>query len=225
MEKRRASVVLPVEECKAGLRKSIRRIEALVLIVGLFWPAALRAGASEIDSSAVNVERMPVVAPSLQAATSDSTQIDSSRVSRGFQEVSAGSMEDIGTGKRIVDKLISGATVSFIGGFAGVVLEGPFGSGYSGYSARTAAVFGAALGVSKADPHDRLIMSLGGSVLGLGIALKSQGMPWPSFFVGPVAFATLASELWRKPPASRRFSVGLVPAPKRGLSAVATLRF
>ena len=123
MEKCSASVGLLVEECKAGLRRFIRRIAALVLMVGLCWPAAVRAEvvleASEIDSSAVNVERVPVVAPSPKSKASDSTQVDSSHASRGLQEVSAGSMDDIGTGKRIADKLISGATVGFVVGSRG----------------------------------------------------------------------------------------------------------
>ena len=43
-------------------------------------------------------------------------------------------------------------------------------------------------------------------------------------YVGPV-ISLIASELWRKPPQDRRVSVGLVPNPKGGLSAVDTLRF
>ena len=63
--------------------------------------------------------------------------------------------------------------------------------------------------------------------LGAGIWLtaNSDGELWPSIFVGPVAFATMMSELSRKPPQARRFSVGLVPNSNGHLSAVATLRF
>ena len=44
-------------------------------------------------------------------------------------------------------------------------------------------------------------------------------------YVGPIIGSLYASELWRKPPQDRRVSVGIVPNPKGGLSAVATLRF
>ena len=43
MEKRTASVVLILEECEAGLRRFMGHIAALILMVGLCWPAAVRA--------------------------------------------------------------------------------------------------------------------------------------------------------------------------------------
>ena len=117
MGKRTASVVLILEECEAGLGRFMGCIMAIVLIMGLCGPVAVRAEvvleASEIDSSTVEVERVPVAASSLKAGTSDSTQVDSSRASRGFQEVSAGSMDDIGKGGR--------AMHSFLG-FLGTVI-------------------------------------------------------------------------------------------------------
>lgn len=88
---------------------------------------------------------------------------------------------------------------------------------------------GSAVGVSKVDPHNRFIMSLGGSVVGLigsiGLTGVSGGALWPSLFVGPAVGATVMSELWRKPPEARRLSVGLVPNFTGHLSAIATLRF
>ena len=88
---------------------------------------------------------------------------------------------------------------------------------------------GSAVGVSKVDPHDRFIISLGGSVVGLiggiGLTYVSGGALWPSLFVSPAVGATVMSELWGKPPEARRFSVDLIPNPKKGLSAIATLRF
>ena len=105
-----------------------------------------------------------------------------------------------------------------------------------GYPAGTA-IGVTAIDVDTSDPHDRSIksfikslgVSLGGSTVGLiggfGLALVNPDVLWPSLFVGPIVGATLASEWWRKPLASRRISVGLMPNPRGRLSAVATLRF
>ena len=61
MEKRTASVVLILEECEAGLRRFMGHIAALVLMVGLCWPAAVRAEvvleAGKIDSSTLKSRR------------------------------------------------------------------------------------------------------------------------------------------------------------------------
>ena len=104
---------------------------------------------------------------------------------------------------------------------------------------------GTAVGVSRADPHDLFGASLIGSVVGLigGIWLVSASeseLLFPSLLIGPIVGATLASEWSRSlnpsgkklplfmnlvPDLRGRFSVGLVPAPKGGLSAIATLRF
>ena len=93
-------------------------------------------------------------------------------------------------------------------------------------------MFGAVIGVSLVDRQDNLRITLGhslaGSVVGLlggiGLTAASKGTLWPSLFVGPVAMATAWSERSRKPPESRRVSVGLMSEPY-GLSAIATLRF
>ena len=56
--------------------------------------------------------------------------------------------------------------------------------------------------------------------------LRDRGSGW--LYVGCRSyrrFDVIASELWRKPLASRRISVGLMPNPRGRLSAVATLRF
>ena len=107
---------------------------------------------------------------------------------------------------------------------------------------------GTAAGVSWVDPQDNFLVTLGGSALmGVGVPVTmaliiEQASPrWEargtlktlSAMLAPVVGATIASELWRRPssaklhlkPAARRVSVGLVPNPKGGLSAVATLRF
>ncbi len=222
-----------------------KRIAALVLIVGLCWPAAVRAEVSEIDSSAVEAERVPVVAPSSKAVVSDNTQVDLSRASRGFQEVGAGSGGDIGTGKRITNKLVAGTFVGGVGAVVGGIVGYSSGIGdcsddpddLCGLDALVTGLFvgsigymvGAAIGVSRSDSRDRFISSLGGSVVGfigsIGLTIVSKGVLWPSLFIGPPAMATYWSEKSRKPPAARRVSVDLLPNPKGGLSAVATLRF
>ena len=111
--------------------------------------------------------------------------------------------------------------------------------GSCGYS------IGTAVGVSRADPHDLFGASLIGSVVGFigGIWLVSASeseLLFPSLFIGPIVGATLASEWSRSlnpsnkklplfmnlvPDPRGRVSVGLVPNPKGGLSAIATLRF
>ena len=95
---------------------------------------------------------------------------------------------------------------------------------------------GVGIGTSLWDRHDyyrSLVFSTGGSFLGAGIGLALIPIdPWrnPIGAVGLVMIiqpmtATLASELFRKPPASDRFSVGLMPDARGNWSARATLRF
>ena len=95
---------------------------------------------------------------------------------------------------------------------------------------------GVGLGTSLLDRHDyyrSLVFSIGGSFLGAGIGLALIPIdPWrnPIGTIGRIMIiqpimATLASELFRKPPESDRFSVGLVPDARGNGSARATLRF
>ena len=104
---------------------------------------------------------------------------------------------------------------------------------------------GTAVGVSAVDPQDNFLITLAGSALaGVGVPAAilfmtannendSDAMLIWSALLGPVVGATIASERWRKPlsaklhlkPEARRVSVGLVPNPKGGLSAIATMRF
>ena len=106
-------------------------------------------------------------------------------------------------------------------------------------------IVGTATGVSWVDAQDDFFVTLAGSVLGLGVPVgaidvisaktgwKLETLAGLSAFLGPIVGATIASERWRKPlsvktqlkPEVRRISVGLVPAPKGGLSAIATIRF
>ncbi len=89
------------------------------------------------------------------------------------------------------------------------------------------------LGVSLADPHDSLPMTLLGSAIPLlaGIPLVKYGsesikkLGVTTMLVGPFISSLIASELWRQPPQTRRVSFALAPTPNGGLSAVATLRF
>ena len=106
-------------------------------------------------------------------------------------------------------------------------------------------IVGTAVGVSRVDPLDNFLITLAGSALvGAGVPYAIALTEWAeseggesllilSGLLGPIVGATIASEVWRKPlsaklhlkPEARRVSVGLVPDPKGGLSAVATLRF
>lgn len=145
--------------------------------------------------------------------------------------------DDMGVGKRIARKLFFGAFAGGISAYLGGAIGGRFESCEEDCGFYEAAMTGAAigciagtaLGVSRSDPHDQFVPSLLGSLLGFGTGIwltsASYGELWPSLFVGPIAFATVMSELSRKPPEARRFSVDLVPNPKKELSAVATLRF
>ena len=155
---------------------------------------------------------------------------------------------------RIVKKLAAGVLGGVAGGLTGAAIARsmerrsrsepePGTDPSSGYALGTlianikgfciGGMFGAVIGVSLVDRQDNFRITLGhslaGSVVGLlggiGLTAASKGTLWPSLFVGPAAMATAWSERWRKPPESRRVSVGLVPNPKGGLSAIATLRF
>ena len=89
-------------------------------------------------------------------------------------------------------------------------------------------LIGVALSVNWVDSHDRFIGTLGGTLIGgaTGIALTNTTEDlWPSILIGPIIGATIMSELTRKPPEARRFSLGLAPNSDGKLSAIATLRF
>ncbi len=87
---------------------------------------------------------------------------------------------------------------------------------------------GAAVGVSRLDPHDRFISAMAGSAAGLipGIYLtRAEGILWPTLFAAPIVTATMMSEWSRDPPEDAGISLRLSPTPGRGISAVAALRF
>ena len=188
------------------------------------------------------IQRLTLVRAPSPEAEQDGVQIDASRADGSLEgtldklSVRTDGME---VGKRIAVKLIFG---SFLGGASGLGLGnaldsdctgcldlgGVFGF-FIGYTA------GTAVGVSLVDSHDKFIVSLLGSMVGVAggyrLSVKAEDF-WP-FVVSSSVMATLASELSRTdylPPIfmsrkPRLFSVGLVPSPKGHLSAVATLRF
>ena len=94
---------------------------------------------------------------------------------------------------------------------------------------------GVGIGTSLFDRHDyyrSLVFSIGGSFLGvvIGAALIpiDPWVPMNGIFMQLISqpiTATFASELFRKPPESARFSVGLMPDARGNWSARATLRF
>ena len=142
-------------------------------------------------------------------------------------------------GERIAAKLSRGFVGGILSGFVGLWAGGRPASGseealllwkggrealWTGY------IFGTAFGVSTKEPSDQFLYSLGpsllGSLLGFGAGIgMAHATDQISFvFVLPPIMATFASEWSRKPSEARRLSVGLVPTPTGGLSAVATLR-
>ena len=88
------------------------------------------------------------------------------------------------------------------------------------------------LGVTAVDPYDSLPKTLLAGVipasagyLVLAANQDREGTGFLLLYVGPIIGSLIASELWRKPPQSRRVSFALAPTLNGGLSAAATLRF
>ena len=159
---------------------------------------------------------------------------------------------DTRMGKKLVTGVLGGIGGGLVGGALMVSGDdGDFGNeipalfGFWGGN-----LVGTAAGVSWVDPQDNFLITLAGSaLLGSGVPYgvvfmfadvnneTASGIFGAisvlSAFLGPIVGAMIASELWRKPLSAKRHlkpkaplvSVGLVPNPKGGLSAVATLRF
>ena len=207
---------------------ALERIQALVL-VGSPSPDAI-ARASALATTAI--EAATVAAPSLRSGTRDSTQASPGRAVGQLTETperlsgKTQRKDSKGSGKRIAFKLVSG-TLSGIGvSFGGLFLSS--GAEVRDWAPITWSVLigypvGSAIGVSLVDPHDRFIHSLIGSLLGVGVAISASSDI--NFLIFPPILATLASEMFRKPPKARRLSVGLMPNSTGHLSAMATLRF
>ncbi len=149
----------------------------------------------------------------------------------------AESKDNMSAGKRVALKLVAGT----IGSLMGVSIGSPYaelGNDAPFYGLEPivfGCLVGTTMGVNTFGPRDRsmrffirsLGVSFGGSVVGLiggmGLTLANPDVFWPSLLVVPVVGATLASELWHKPPAI--VSIGLEPNLNHSLSAVARLRF
>ena len=136
-----------------------------------------------------------------------------------------------------IPKKVAGGTV-FCFAFTGLVLwgsgdassDGSYSdSGLEGAalvlsSAAIGTSVGFPLGVSLVDPYDSFPKTLLAGVIPIGLWRMGVSGFWPASIVSVISSLTV-SELSRKPPQARRISVGLIPSPKGGLSAVATLRF
>ena len=92
---------------------------------------------------------------------------------------------------------------------------------------------GVPVGINRMDAHDRFTYSLAGSLIGGAVSLAVFKMVenetvekiWSALVICPLVSAAIMSEFFRKPPESRRVSIGLLPGPKGRVSAVAILRF
>ena len=143
---------------------------------------------------------------------------------------------------RIVRKVGSGALGGVLVGLGGIAAGAALGAEDCGSSdgddpwcgvgsilgallfGTTGYTVGAAIGVSRVDPHDRFILALagsaagavaGGAMVGDPFRVESWGEFWP-LFPAPVAFATLVSELTRSPHEDLRRSLRPSPHPGRG---------
>ena len=145
--------------------------------------------------------------------------------------------EENGNSERVVGKLLAGAIAGMISGVPGAIVgfsihdcpQDAWGCGFDGLflGGGIGIILGTSCGVSWGDSHDQFLMALAGSLGGFGLGTAMTMLEeefWPSLLIGPVVLATITSEASRSPEAGR-FSVGLVPNPKKGLSAVATLHF
>ena len=213
----------------------LNRLMALLTLCSLLVPSAQ---AEPVDSVAVKKQDsrgliLTEDAEGLRAGlVLEASEIDSSTVEVGE------SRRNMSAGKRVALKLLAGT----LGGMIGAVIGSSNCDG--GQEINFNCVGVAALGYwagtaigTNAFPRHRSIssliksigVSLGGSAVGLfvglGLTLASPEKLWPSLLVAPVVGATWASERWRKPPPTRRISVGLVPNPRGSVSAIATLRF
>ena len=136
-----------------------------------------------------------------------------------------------------IAKKVAGGTV-FCFAFTGLVLWGS-GDASSDGSYSDSGLEGAALvlssaaigtsvgfpfGMSAVDPYDSFPKTLLAGVIPIGLWRMGVSGFWPASIVSVIS-SLMVSELSRKPPQDRRVSVDLVPAPKGGLSAIATLRF
>lgn len=176
-------------------------------------------------------------------------QDDSSRTESGLQampdslSVRTGRENDRGTSKwtlRIGKKLGAGALGGALSGFLlEQILIGlnrndgnDFGASFF-FGQLIGYTFVTPISVSRVDQHDHYLSALAGSVMGLMLIPRAIGVSssvdersdmWP-LLASSVIGATIMSELSRYAPAASRFSLGVSPDRRGGMSAVAVLRF
>ena len=211
----------------------LNRFMALLALCGLLTRPAI-AAPEGYQTLVVNGDTLVVqMAESLPTNSADSLV-----VALGLKKMKK---KEGGAGKRIAKKLGAGTLLGSLSGLIGAVIVqiavGLGEPGVDGIGGGAGLVMGgiightvgSGIGVTLVDPHDYYILPIVGSLAGMRASVEvPQYKEVPEFlplFCGPVIGATIMSELLRKPPESRRISVGLVPNPKGGLSAIATLRF
>ena len=197
-------------------RIALERIQILTLVGSPSPSPSLGPVVQDSTQADMMTEAATIAVFPQRVVANDSTQSQGAR----FREMDGQSPN---RGNRIMGKLFIGTLVG------GTVLLGII-------DAFETAIFigypvGVGLGTSLLDRHDyprSLVFSLGGSFLGTGVGIalvhRDQHLNYSPLYVPPIT-ATLASELFRKPPESDRFSFGLMPDARGNWSAVATLRF
>ncbi len=197
-----------------GLRQQripLDRIQRLVVGGRPAWEAAIDSTGAAGSEKVESVER-PLWGR------------EDEREPRVFRKLAAGALGGVVWG---LGGSILGAGLASGGGCEGDLcgagaIAGIYLGGLIGYTV------GAAVGVSRVDPHDRFIPVLGGSAAGLIAGFYLTGAAdilWPTLFAAPIITATMMSEWTRDPPEDLGLSFGLSPTPGRGFSAAATLAF
>ena len=243
------TLTLGLEGDRGAKQIALNRIQTLVLIGSPLLESTDRDGG--VITVLVEAETVVDSLPSIEAAAErtdysgvvDSSSEENLRVSANslhaadeFQSVSdtllvrAGTKDNMGTGRRIIVKLVSGALSGAAVGLVGGLLFLPFLDDCSekvgpfcALGVHMGYVPGIPVGVSMWDSQDSFVYPLAGSLFGntLAVMLNSNRL----LLVLPPTLAILSSEWSREVSEARRFSMDLVPAPTGGLSAVATLRF
>ena len=187
--------------------------------------------AGQIDSSTVDVGTFTVVIygqGERQPVSGAWTKLDTLPV-----------RPDDKAGRRIALKLLSGTLIGSLSGYTlgKILAHGSstkwFTRFYFQFGGVIGSVYGTTVGVSLVDLHAPFRTFIG-SLLGIPVGLMAAKVNLWLFPVGPIAMATLASEVSRDydllpfilmSREARLFSVGVVPNPRESLSVIATLRF
>ena len=214
-------------------RGTIKAIDSRRLIVGLAPDGWSKRIALE------RIQTLSLIGAPLPADRNHPRTRTTKRVSPAQAEPevvrSATKREDAGL--RVVKKMAAGTAW---GGIFTVIIAGAIANdprAMGGHFLAGAAIgcsIGFPIGVSMVDPYDSLPKTLLAGVIPGAVGIGSvqfrniqDSNIWfvlGMAYVVPVIGSLIASELWRKPPESRRVSVGLMSEPY-GLSAIATLRF